>query len=83
MRPREFSLLLYFMEHPDVILSADHICTNAWDMEAGYDRGISQPIYLLRQAIEPNPEKPVYIRTVHRLGYRFTPESVEKIETCL
>lgn len=78
LRPREFSLLLYFMEHPDVILSADHISTNAWDMEAGYDRGISQPIYLLRQAIEPNPEKPVYIRTVHRLGYRFTPESVEK-----
>ena len=82
LRPREFSLLHYFMKHPDEVLSAERICENAWNMDAGYDRGISQPIYLLRQAIEPDPENPRYIHTVHRVGYRFTPNFVEICDEC-
>lgn len=82
LRPREFQLLHYFMKHPDEVLSAERICENAWNMEVGYGRGISQPIYLLRQAIESNPEKPRYIHTVHRVGYRFTPNYVETCDEC-
>ena len=82
LRPREFSLLHYFMKHPDEVLSAERICENAWNMDAGYDRGISQPIYLLRQAIEPDPENPRYIHTVHRVGYRFTPNFVVICDEC-
>lgn len=82
LRPREFSLLHFFMEHPDEVLSAERICEKAWHMDAGYDRGISQPIYLLRQAIEPDPENPRYIHTVHRVGYRFTPNFVETCDEC-
>ncbi len=82
LRPREFSLLHYFMKHPDEVLSAERICENAWNMDAGYGRGISQPIYLLRQAIEPDPENPRYIHTVHRVGYHFTPNFVEICDEC-
>lgn len=72
LRPREFSLLLYFMRNPGIVLSTEQICEHAWGMEAGYDQGVSQPIRLLRQAIEPAPKNPVYIETVYKVGYRFT-----------
>lgn len=82
LRPREFSLLLYFMRNPGVVLTAEQICESAWGMEGSYNRGISQPIRLLRQAIEPNPDKPIYIETVRRVGYRFTAHNSETCDEC-
>lgn len=40
LRPREFSLLLYFMRNPDIVLSSEQTCTHAWGMTTGYD-GVS------------------------------------------
>lgn len=37
----------------------------------GYDRAIDSHIKNLRQKIENDPKNPVYIRTIHRLGYKF------------
>lgn len=82
LRPREFSLLLFFMQNPDIVLTSEQICEHAWGMEGSYNRGVSQPIYLLRQAIEPDPENPVYIQTVYRTGYRFTANHVETCDIC-
>ena len=82
LRPREFSLLLLFMQNPGIVLSSEQICEHAWGMEGSYNRGVSQPIYLLRQAIEPDPIKPIYIQTVYRAGYRFTANRVETCDMC-
>jgi len=82
LRPREFSLLLLFMRNPKVVLSTEQICENAWRMEGSYNRGIAQPIRLLRLAIEPNPESPIYIETVRRVGYRFTAHKGETCDEC-
>lgn len=82
LRPREFDLLLLFMRNPDHVFSAEEICERAWSMEGGYNRGVSQPIYLLRKAIEPDPNNPIYIRTVYRRGYRFTPNHVATCDEC-
>ena len=30
LRPREFNLLLYFMQNPDIVLTSEKICENAW-----------------------------------------------------
>lgn len=75
LRPREFALLLYFMKHPNVVLTADQICKHAWRIE--YTQPVGQSIYDLRQQIEANPNKPCYIKTVYRVGYRFTAHSGE------
>lgn len=82
LRPREFSLLLYFMRNPDIVLSPEQICRHAWGITNGYDSGVSHPIYLLRKQIEPQPSNPIYIQTVHGLGYRFTPNFVETCDMC-
>ena len=70
LRHREFSLLLYFMRNPGIVLSAGQICENAWGME--YTQPIDRAIHELRKQIEPNPAQPRYIKTVYRVGYRFT-----------
>lgn len=82
LRPREFSLLLYFMENPNIVLSSERICEKAWNMTEGYNQGVAHPIYLLRQIIEPDPEHPSYIHTVRGVGYRFIPNYVETCDKC-
>lgn len=70
LRTREFSLLLYFMRNPGIVLTADQICENAWGTTGIYSSGISGPVRLLRQAIEVDPQNPVYIQTIRCVGYR-------------
>ena len=70
LRHREFSLLLYFMRNPNIVLTAGQICEHAWEME--YTQPVDRAIHELRKQIEPNPAQPRYIRTVYRVGYRFT-----------
>lgn len=78
LRKREYSLLLYFMQHPNAVLTADQICENAWGMD--YTQPVGKSVHELRRLIESNPSKPCYIHTVYRVGYRFTPHFSETCE---
>ena len=82
LRPREFAMLLYFMRNPHITLTSEQICEKAWGMEGSYSRGVSHPIRVLRTAIEPDPENPIYIETVYRVGYRFTAHKSETCDKC-
>lgn len=82
LRPREFSLLLYLMRNPGIVLTAEQICEHAWGNEGSYNHGVSHPVRLLRLAIEPDPEHPTYIETVYRVGYRFTAYKAETCDLC-
>lgn len=82
LRSREFNLLRFFMENPDVILSPEQICEHAWGVEGIYHRGVAQAIYLLRKAIEPDPKNPIYIKTVRRIGYQFIANKVKTCDKC-
>lgn len=69
---REFELLKYFVCHPGETLSRDRLLNDVW----GYDRypttrTVDAHIVRLRQKLEPRPEEPRYILTVHGLGYKF------------
>lgn len=79
LRLREFLLLHYFMRNPYLVLSHEQICQGAWRLENGYGSDVSGPVAILRRAIEPDLHKPVYIETVHQVGYRFT---AYPAETC-
>lgn len=82
LRPREFSLLLYFMRNPDIVLTSEQICEHAWGMEGSYNQGVSGPIAILRKAIEVDKSNPPYIQTVPGVGYRFTAYSDETCDDC-
>ncbi|MBD5152028.1 MAG: response regulator transcription factor [Oscillibacter sp.] len=70
LRPREFELLLYFMQHPDMVLTPQKICKGAWGMD--YTESVGRSVYELRKKIEADPSKSCYIKTIYRIGYRFT-----------
>ncbi len=82
LRPREFSLLLYFMRNPGIVLTAEQICEHAWGMEGSYSRGVSGPVAILRKAVEPDAAEPCYIQTVSHVGYRFTAYQSETCDSC-
>ncbi len=74
LSPKEFSLLLYFVEKPGRALTRDDILNAVW----GYDcivtsRSVDRFVTTLRNKIEPDPATPVFIHTVRQVGYRFDP----------
>lgn len=69
---KEFDLLKYFLAHPGEALSRDRLLEDVW----GYDRfpttrTVDAHIVRLRQKLEPKPEEPRFILTVHGTGYKF------------
>lgn len=72
----EFNLLKLFAQNKGRVLNRDQILEGAhdraWDP---YDRSIDIRISRIRKKIEPNPTKPVTIRTVRGIGYIFDPDA--------
>jgi DNA-binding response OmpR family regulator len=72
----EFELLKVFAERPNRPLSRDQLLNltqnRDWDP---FDRSIDIRIARLRRKIEPEPEKPTFLKTVRGMGYMFVPQS--------
>jgi phosphate regulon transcriptional regulator PhoB len=72
----EFRLLHYLAQHPGMVFTRDQLLDRVW----GNDRSVtprSVDVYIrrLREKIEPAPEEPHYVHTVHGVGYRFALEA--------
>lgn len=72
LTPNEFKLLTALALHPKKVFTRDELISIALgpDFE-GYDRVIDTHMKNLRQKIETDAKNPVYIITVHGVGYRF------------
>lgn len=72
LTPIEFNLLVYLMRHAGKVLSHRDILQNVWGPEYGHEVEYLR-VYTghLRQKIENDPLKPVYILTERGIGYRF------------
>ena len=69
---KEFALLAYFLAHPAETLSRDRLLDAVWGYENYPNtRTVDTHILHLRQKLEPNPEEPRMILTVHGSGYKF------------
>lgn len=70
----EFTLLRILAQHPNKVLSRDALVSLVQgDERMPFDRSIDVRVTRLRRKIEPDPERPVYIRTVWGTGYLFVP----------
>lgn len=68
----EMKLLATFVKYAGKVFTRSELINLALgDDFDGYDRAVDSHIKNLRQKIEDDPKNPVYIRTVHRLGYKF------------
>lgn len=68
---KEFELLLYLVKHIGKVLSRDQLLSKVWNYDfAGDTRIVDVHISRLREKIEPNTKKPLYIKTIRGLGYK-------------
>lgn len=72
LKPKEFELLLFFIQHPGRVFSREQILDEVW----GYDfyggaRTVDVHVRWLRQKVEDDPAAPTRLRTVRGSGYIF------------
>ena len=72
LKPKEFELLLFFLQHPGRVFSREQILDEVW----GYDfyggpRTVDVHVRWLRQKVEDDPANPRRLRTVRGSGYIF------------
>ena len=68
---KEFEVLAFLAENVGIVFSKESIFERVWGLEAAGDTAtVMVHVNRLREKIEPNPAKPVYIETVWGVGYR-------------
>lgn len=72
----ESKLLLYLAKHKERIVSKDELFKNVWEDSITEDNTLNVHIRHLREKIEPDPNKPRYIKTVWGVGYIFSGDNV-------
>ncbi|MFJ7934869.1 response regulator transcription factor [Sporosarcina sp. NPDC096371] len=75
--PKEFELLVYFMQNKNRVLSRDQLLSAVWNYDfAGDTRIVDVHVSHLREKIEENTKKPTFIKTVRGIGYKFEEQKV-------
>lgn len=73
-----YQLLLFFCKHPNQLFSKNQLYEKVWGEEfLGEDNTVMVHIRKLREKIEENPSKPVYIVTVRGLGYKLVSDGAQ------
>lgn len=71
LSPKEFDLLLYFMQHPRVVLGRERLLNGVWGYDfGGEDNVLEVYVRYLRQKLEAAGESRL-IHTVRGVGYVF------------
>lgn len=69
----EADLIKYLISNKGTILSREELLKNVWKIESTIEtRTVDNFIARLRKYFEPNPEKPIYIKSVRGAGYIFS-----------
>ena len=72
LKPKEYDLLLYLCSNQGQVLTRNLILEEVWGWDfSGGTRTVDVHIRWLREKIEPDPNNPIRIITVHGVGYRF------------
>ncbi len=67
----EFKILNLLMENPDVIFSIEEIYQKVWNEPfLNSENTVAVHIRRIREKIEVNPKKPIYLKVVWGIGYK-------------
>ncbi len=72
---KEFDLLAFLASSPRQVFSREQLLDRVWQSSSEWQSPdtVTEHVRRLRRRIEENPERPRWIRTVWRVGYRFEP----------
>lgn len=72
---KEFELLLFLAENPNIVFSKDTLFDRIWGMDSvGNTATVTVHVNRLREKLEKNVASPQFIQTVWGAGYRFRVE---------
>ncbi len=72
LKPQEYELLLFLVQHRGQALSREFLLARVWGWEfGGGTRTVDVHVHWLREKIEADPAQPQRIVTVRGSGYRF------------
>lgn len=76
LQEQPFQILRMLLESPGEVVSRDEIRKRLWpdDTVVEFDHSINAAVKRLRDALRDSPERPRYIETLARRGYRFIGE---------
>lgn len=78
LKPKEFDLLKLLSTNPGKVFTRDFLLEQLWGYDyLGDTRTVDVHMRRLRQKIEKDPSSPVYLKTVHGIGYKFQFEQRE------
>lgn len=67
---KELKLLQFFMEHPNKVFTKVQVYRQVWEQGIEDDNAVMVYMSHLREKIEDDPKKPIYIQTVRGIGYK-------------
>lgn len=76
LTPSEYKLLVTMARHPKKVFTREELIEAAFgDDFEGFDRTIDSHIKNLRHKLGQDPKNPIYLKTVHGVGYKFGGEA--------
>jgi DNA-binding response OmpR family regulator len=74
MTRKEFDLLRFLASREDTVVTRDELLNKVWGFDSyPVTRTVDNHVASLRAKIETDPGRPMYIQTVHGVGYKFVP----------
>ena len=72
---KEFDLLTFLASSPRQVFTREQLLSQVWDSSSQWqdDGTVTEHVRRIRRKIEPEPERPRWVRTVRGVGYRFEP----------
>ncbi len=70
LEPKAMSVLMYLADRPGQVVSREALLSTVWAGTVVGDDSLTQVIIKLRKALGDVPEKPAYIQTISKGGYR-------------
>ena len=72
MTRKEFDLLRFLVSREDTVVTRDELLNKVWGFDSyPFTRTVDNHVASLRAKLEADPARPVYIQTVHGVGYKF------------
>jgi len=73
LQEQPLQLLAALLERPGELVTREELCGKLWpaDTFVDFDHGLNAAIKRLRDALGESAERPVFVETVARRGYRF------------
>jgi DNA-binding winged helix-turn-helix (wHTH) protein len=69
--PRVLGVLEFLLDRPGQVVSKHDLISSVWPDAFVTETSLAEAISVLRQTLGDDPQRPTYIQTLHRRGYRF------------